>query len=174
MSVQSVRTALSLKDLCSIVASELGLGAAGNMAKGILKSVRKFVEGNQSVRRVADDIELTSELILLVRMIFADGELKKEEFENFARICETAFAIPAADVPDVLRFLKEFGYETKAANAASIFSDLSVTRKRSLLIHMLSVAKSDDELHADEAELIRRTATLLGLTPADITAAQLD
>ncbi|MEC9344356.1 MAG: TerB family tellurite resistance protein [Pseudomonadota bacterium] len=140
------------------------------MANSILQSIRNFVEGNPSVRRVADDIELTSELILLVRMMFADGELREEEFANFERICETAFAIPRKDVPEVLRFLREFGYETRAANAASIFSELPVARKRSLLIHMLSVAKSDNELHADEAELIRRTATLLGLTPGDITA----
>lgn len=140
------------------------------MATGILQSIREFVEGNQSVRRVADDIELTSELILLVRMMFADGELREEEFNNFARICETAFGIPHDDVPEVLRYLREFGYETKAVNAAAIFSDLSVARKRSLLIHMLSVAKSDNELHDHEAELLRRTAAILGLTPADIVA----
>ena len=29
------------------------------MAPGILQSIRNFVEGNRSVRRVADDIELT-------------------------------------------------------------------------------------------------------------------
>ena len=45
-----------------------------------------------------------------------------------------------------------------------------MARKRSLLIHMLSVAKSDNELHDQEAELIRRTAAILGLTPADIVA----
>lgn len=142
------------------------------MASGILDSIREFIDGNQSVRRVADDIELTSELILLVRMMFADGELREEEYENFARICETAFAIPAKDVPKVLQFLKQFGYETKAVNAASIFAELSAARKRSLLIHMLSIAKSDNELHSDEAELIRRTAAVLGLTPADIKAAR--
>ena len=142
------------------------------MAPGILKSIQEFIEGNRSVRRVADDIELTSELILLVRMMFADGELRTEEYENFARICETAFAIPAEDVPQVLRYVKEFGYETKAANAASIFAELSPARKRSLLIHMLSIAKSDNDLHSHEAELIRRTASILGLTPADILAAR--
>lgn len=140
------------------------------MASGILQTIREFLEGNKSVRRVADDIELTSELILLVRMMFADGELKAEEFENFTRICETAFAIPRQDVGEVLRYLREFGYETKAANAASIFAELSTARKRALLVHMLSIAKSDHELHRDEAELIRRTASLLGLTAAEIKA----
>ena len=142
------------------------------MAPRILKSIQEFIEGNRSVRRVADDIELTSELILLVRMMFADGELRAEEYDNFARICETAFGIPSDDVPEVLRYVKDFGYETKAADAASMFSELSLPRKRSLLIHMLSIAKADNELDAQEAELIRRTASILGLTPADIVAAR--
>jgi uncharacterized tellurite resistance protein B-like protein len=30
---------------------------------------------------------------------------------------------------------------------------------------MLEIAKADNELHADEAELIRRTAAILGLDP---------
>ena len=140
------------------------------MVSGILDTLREFVEGNRSVRRVADDIELTSELILLVRMMFADGELKRDELANFRRLCETAFAIPGEDVPEVLRYLGDFGYETKAANAASVFAELSVERKRALLVHMLSIAKSDNELHHDESELIRRTAEILGLTPSAILA----
>lgn len=140
------------------------------MAKSILESVMEFVEGNKSVRKVADDIQLTSELILLVRMMFADGELRPEEVKNFKRICRTAFDIPAEDVPEVLRYLQDFGYETSAADAAAMFDELSLERKRGLLVHMLSVAKSDNELHGDEAELIRRTAANLGLTPEDIRA----
>lgn len=142
------------------------------MAKGLLKSLREFIEGNRSVRKVADDIELTSELILLVRMMFADGELKAEEVRNFQRICTTAFDIPEDDVPEVLQYLKDYGYETSAADAAAMFEELPTERKRALLVHMLSIAKSDEELHVDEAELIRRTARNLGLTAEDIRYAQ--
>jgi uncharacterized tellurite resistance protein B-like protein len=140
------------------------------MEFNILKSLRKFVEGNPSVRRVADDIELTSELILLVRMMFADGELRQEEMANFERICETAFGIPLDDVPQVLRFLRDYGYETTAAAAAGMFAELPEERKKSLLLHMLSIAKSDEELHADESDLIRRTAAVLGLSAEQIRA----
>ena len=142
------------------------------MVKRILDSLREFVEGNRSVRKVADDIELTSELILLVRMIFADGELKPEEIRNFKRICTTAFDIPEKDVPEVLQYLQDYGYETTPSDAAAMFEELPKERKRALLVHMLSIAKSDDELHVDEAELIRLTAKNLGMTPADIRAVQ--
>jgi uncharacterized tellurite resistance protein B-like protein len=138
------------------------------MATGILKSLREFIEGNKSVRKVADDIRLTSELILLVRMMFADGELRPEEIGNFKRLCNTAFDIPEEDVPQVLQYLKDYGYETTAADAAAMFQELNVERKRALLVHMLSIAKSDHELHVDEADLIRRTAENLGLTADDI------
>jgi uncharacterized tellurite resistance protein B-like protein len=142
------------------------------MAKSLLEQLREFVEGNRSVRKVADDIRLTSELILLVRMMFADGELKPEEIGNFKRICKTAFDIPEQDVPEVLQYLKNYGYETTASDAAAMFEELPVERKKALLVHMLSIAKSDHELHVDEAELIRRTAINLGLSSDDIRAAR--
>jgi uncharacterized tellurite resistance protein B-like protein len=142
------------------------------MAKSLLEQLREFVEGNRSVRKVADDIRLTSELILLVRMMFADGELKPEEIGNFKRICKTAFDIPEKDVPEVLQYLKDYGYETTASDAAAMFEELPIERKKALLVHMLSIAKSDDELHVDEAELIRRTALNLGLSSDDIRAAR--
>ncbi len=140
----------------------------------ILKTLRSFVEGNPSVRRVADDVELTSELILLVRMMFADGELKTEEMANFERLCETAFGIPVDDVPQVLQFLCDFAYETSAAAAAQMFTELPDERKRALLLHMLSVAKSDHELHDREAEMLRRTAAVLGLSAAQIATMRAD
>lgn len=139
-------------------------------ASSIVRAIREFIEGNRSVRKVADDISLTSELILLLRMMLADGQLLPEEMANFKRLCHTAFDIPEEDVPQVLQYLKDYGYETTAADAAAMFSELETPRKRALLLHMFSIAKSDDELHANEAELIRRTAQMLGLTAADIEA----
>ncbi len=142
------------------------------MANQFLRSIREFIEGNRSVKKVADDIVLTSELILLVRMMLADGELRPEEMANFKRICQSAFAIPEEDVPQVMQYLKDFGYNTSAHDAAAMFEEFEPARKRDLLVHMLSIAKSDDQLDVSEAELIKRTAKVLGLTSADIEAAR--
>ena len=92
------------------------------MASNFIKSIRDFIEGNRSVRRVADDPALTSELILLTRMMLADGELRPEEMQNFKRICRTAFGIPEDDIDKVLQYLKDFGYGTSASDAAAMFS----------------------------------------------------
>lgn len=143
-----------------------GAGMAGN----ILQSIRNFVEGNRSVRRVADDIELTSELILLVRMIFADGELKPQELDAFKRICASAFNLKEEDIPGVLQYLKDFGYETTAWDAAAMFAEHDTERKKALLLHLLRIAKSDGHLDKSEAELIRKTAGALGLSAEDIAA----
>ena len=134
----------------------------------IIEKIKDWVNQDKSVRKVAEDLQLTSELILLVRMMFADGKLKPEELENFKRICKIAFDIPEEDVPKVIGYLQDFGYETSIDDAAAMFEELEWERKKTLLVHLLSIAKSDNEVHADEAELIRKTSALLGLSAEEI------
>ncbi|MEM7215750.1 MAG: TerB family tellurite resistance protein [Pseudomonadota bacterium] len=138
----------------------------------VVDQIKNWLEQDKSVRRVAEDIQLTSELILLVRMIFADGELKPQELHDFKQICKIAFGIPEEDVADVLKYLREFGYETTAEDAAAMFQNLEPERKRTLLVHMLSIAKSDQEIHSQEAELIRKTASVLGVNAQDFADSQ--
>ncbi|MEO0329920.1 MAG: TerB family tellurite resistance protein [Pseudomonadota bacterium] len=138
----------------------------------LVDQIRDWLEKDKSVKRVAEDLELTSELILLVRMIFADGEMRAQELSAFKRICKIAFEIPEDDVPKVLRYLKEYGYETSVTDATAMFKNLDAERKKSLLLHMLSIAKADSEVHHGEIELIRSTAELLGMTPEELTQMQ--
>ncbi len=142
------------------------------MSNRIVEAVRSYFDADKSVRKVADDVELTAELILLIRMMFADGRLAKRELINFKRICKNAFDIPEDDVAAVIEYLKETGYETTAEEAAAMFAGLDAERQRGLLVHMLSIAKSDDELHADEISLIRRTAQVLGMNADDLAKLQ--
>ncbi len=137
----------------------------------ILDTFKQYLANNRSVKMVADDSELTAELILLVRMMFIDGKLKTEERAFLQKLCEAAYGIGPDEFPAVLKFLSEFGYETSSENAASIFVDLPDERKRNLLLHMFSVAKSDNVIHPAEVELIRKTASMLNVTSADLVAA---
>ena len=134
----------------------------------IVDKIKTWIDKDKSVRMVAEDLQLTSELVLLVRMMFADGALKPEELNNFKRICKIAFNIPEKDVPKVIEYLQDFGYETSIDDAVAMFEGLDMERKKTLLVHLLSIAKSDNELHTDEVELIRRTSELLGLGAQDI------
>lgn len=136
----------------------------------VIDQIKELLEQDKSVRRVAEDIQLTSELILLVRMIFADGQMRPEELQQFKNICRIAFDIPEEDVPEVLKYLQEFGYETTTDDAAAMFSEMDAERKKTLLLHMLSVAKSDNAVHQGEIDLIRRTAAILGMGAEDLEA----
>ena len=49
----------------------------------VVDKIKGWLEQDKSVKRVAEDLQLTSELVLLVRMIFADGELRPEELKDF-------------------------------------------------------------------------------------------
>jgi len=139
-----------------------------NSSVNVINKIKAWLNQDKSVRKVAEDLQLTSELILLVRMMFADGKLKPEELENFKRICKIAFDIPEDDVPKVIEYLQDFGYETSINDAVAMFEALEWERKKTLLVHLLSIAKSDNEVHADEAELIRKTSALLGLSAEEI------
>lgn len=138
------------------------------MAKKFLDRIRDYFDQDKTVRMVADDVQLTAELMLLIRMMFADGRVAKRELDNFKRICKTAFNIPEEDVIDVINYLKETGYETSAEEAARMFEELDIERRRGLLLHMLSIARSDEDLSTDEIVLLRSTAKTLGMTADDL------
>ncbi len=137
----------------------------------ILDAFKHYIATSRSVKMVADDSELSAELVLLVRMMFIDGKLKTEERAFLQKLSEAAFGIGPEEFPSVLKFLSDFSYETTVENAASMFVDLPFERKRNLLLHMFSVAKSDNVIHPNEVELIKKTAAILGVSSADLIAA---
>ena len=51
------------------------------MASGLLAQIREIFEGDPGVRKVADDPVLSAELLLLFRMILADGQVSDSEME---------------------------------------------------------------------------------------------
>lgn len=136
----------------------------------ILDSIKDMLGKKSSVQMVADDPHMSAEILLLVRMMFADGELSGEELTLFKQICHSMFNIPEEDVPEVIRFLKEFSYETSGEQAASLFLEMPDDRKRILMKHLISMARVDKKLHESEVSLIARVARVLGYTPEQIKA----
>ena len=134
----------------------------------VLDGIKEMLTSKSSVQMVADDPAMTAEIMLLVRMMFADGEMKGEELSLFKQFCSSAFGIPDEDVPEVIRYLKEIGYETSGEQAASTFLEMPAERKELLLGHLISMAKADNFLHANEVNLIARVSKILGYTPDQI------
>lgn len=138
------------------------------MATGLLARVRTMFEGDPGVRKVADDPALSAELLLLFRMILADGVVSDAELETFRRICRDSFGIGEESLDEVIEFLNDFGYETSGAQALSIFQDFDLERRKLLARHMADIAKADRNLAEKEVRLLRRTLELLDLSPVDL------
>ncbi|MEM8541181.1 MAG: TerB family tellurite resistance protein [Pseudomonadota bacterium] len=123
---------------------------------------KTMIERDKSVRLVANDPALTAELLLLFRMILADGQVREKELEMLERICSSAFGIKSDAIDGVYKYLQDISYETSAEQAAQMFGTLSDERRQELLDHMISIAEADEELAANEVKLLSRTAEKLG------------
>ena len=138
------------------------------MATGLLAQLRDLFEGDPGVRKVADDPVLSAELLLLFRMILADGVVQESEMEVFRRICRDAFGIGEDSIDGVVEYLNDFGYETNGAQAIEMFRELDPDRRKLLARHMAEIAKADSQLAENEVRLLRRTMELLGISPVDV------
>jgi uncharacterized tellurite resistance protein B-like protein len=147
-------------------------GGASGMANGLLARVRTIFEGDPGVRKVADDPALTAELLLLFRMILADGVITDNELATFRRICRESFGIGEESIEGVVEFLNDFGYETSGTQALSLFEDLDMDRRKVLARNMAEIAKADEKLAEKEVRLLRRTLEVLGLSPVDLVRPQ--
>jgi uncharacterized tellurite resistance protein B-like protein len=137
------------------------------MATGLLAQLRDLFEGDPGVRKVADDPVLSAELLLLFRMILADGVVQESEMAAFRRICRDAFGISEESLDGVVEYLNDFGYETSGAQAIEMFRELDPERRKLLARHMAEIAKADSQLAENEVRLLRRTMELLGISPVD-------
>ncbi|HEY4193555.1 MAG TPA: TerB family tellurite resistance protein [Mesorhizobium sp.] len=140
---------------------------------GLLDQLRELLDGDPGVRKVADDPVLTAELLMLFRMILADGTVSESEMTAFRRICRDAFEIPESSIERVIEYLNDFGYETDGSQAVALFRDLDMERRKLLALHMAEIAKADSHLAESEMKLLRRTLDLLGISSGDATGSSL-
>lgn len=138
------------------------------MAISLIAQIRSMLDGDPGVRKVADDPILSAELLLLFRMILADGEIDETEMAAFRRICRDSFGIAEDSIDGVVRYLNDFGYETNGAQALAMFRGLRLERRQELAKHMADIAKADKHLAAQEVRLLRRILDTLGLDPVDV------
>ncbi|MDW6020442.1 TerB family tellurite resistance protein [Mesorhizobium sp. BAC0120] len=141
------------------------------MPHRLLAKLLSFFEGDPGVRKVADDPVLSAELLLLFRMILADGTVSESEMEAFRRICREAFGISEKSIDGVVEYLNEFGYETTGAQALAMFRELDFDRRKQLARHMADIAKADAKLADTEIEMLKRTLAVLNVEAKDLVAA---
>ena len=113
------------------------------MLNSVLARVRMLIEGDPGIRKVADDPVLSAELLLLFRMILADGKVDDAEMTAFRRICREVFGIEEESLDGVIEYLNDFGYETSGAQAIGMFHELDIERRKLLARNMAEIAKAD-------------------------------
>lgn len=132
--------------------------------------VKSMIEADKNVRLVAGDPALSAELLLLFRMILADGNVREVEIAMLKRICAEEFGVTPTALDAIYKYLADIAYETSASQSAEMFNELSIERRKKLLDHMIEIAEADGELAASEIKLIERTASLLGFDLKSHTA----
>jgi uncharacterized tellurite resistance protein B-like protein len=140
------------------------------MLDTVLARVRTMIEGDPGIRKVADDPVLSAELLLLFRMILADGKVDDSEMKAFRRICRDSFGIEEDSIDGVVDYLNDYGYETTGTQAVGLFRDLDLDRRKQLALHMAEIAKADTELAQQEIRLLRRTLELLGVSARELAS----
>jgi uncharacterized tellurite resistance protein B-like protein len=140
------------------------------MLDTVLARVRTMIEGDPGIRKVADDPVLSAELLLLFRMILADGKVDDSEMKAFRRICRDSFGIEEDSIDGVVDYLNDYGYETTGTQAVALFRDLDLDRRKQLALHMAEIAKADTELAQQEIRLLRRTLELLGVSARELAS----
>lgn len=138
------------------------------MSDGFFGKIKDMIASEKAVRMVAEDPVLTAELILLFRVVLADGHASEDELAKFREICETAFGIPAEAIEGVGEYLGDISYETTSQQAANVFAELSAERKKSLIEHMVQIAEADHRTTKNELNLIRSVAAKLGFDVAPV------
>ena len=106
------------------------------MTKTFFENLHDTLDDNPAVKRIAANPVVAAELLLLFRMILADGVIDKAEMEMFKRICRLHFGIDDQSFHDVVRYLNFFCMEKTDAEAIGVFQSLEEVRKKELVEHM--------------------------------------
>ena len=138
------------------------------MAFELFSKIAELFDGDPAVRRVAEDPALSAEILLLFRMVLADGEVEQAELDTLKRICADAFGIGEESFAKVMHYLQDYGYETNTAQALSTFRGYPRERRIQLARHLAEIAKADEQLNAQEVRLLSRTIDVLHLDPKDL------
>lgn len=139
------------------------------MSDGFFGKIKDMIARDKAVRMVADDPVLTAELILLFRVVLADGEVSELELAKLKDICASSFGIPADAVAGVGDYLGGVSYETSSQQAADVFEEMAPERRKLLIDHMVQIAEADQRTTKGELDLIRTIAARLGFEVSPIS-----
>lgn len=134
----------------------------------MFQQIVDYFARNHAVRKVAENPAIAAELLLMIKVLFADHYCTPQETEAFARIAEEKFGIERQALPAVVKYLRDFSYETSTGQAALIFAELEPKQRAELIQVLMQIAVADHIVDLREVAMIERVAAIIGITPTEI------
>ncbi|WP_340161511.1 TerB family tellurite resistance protein [uncultured Hoeflea sp.] len=137
--------------------------------KVLLASIAQFFEPERhlpgALGQVAEDPVVLAEILVLFRIVLADGVVQPSQLTAFERICEQHFGINRRDMPELHALLDSPKARSCDAKAFTLLGQLDMEARTTLLEHMVEIARASSDGAECDSRLIRRMADLLGLEP---------
>lgn len=137
--------------------------------KVLLASIAQFFEPEPqlpgALGKVAEDPVVLAEILVLFRIVLADGVVQPSQLTAFERICEQHFGISRRDMPELHALLDSPKARSCDAKAFTLLGQLDMEARTTLLEHMVEIARASSDGTECDSRLIGRMADLLGLEP---------
>jgi len=137
------------------------------LVKGLLTSIARLFECEQqlpgALGRLSEDPVALAEILLLFRMVLADGIVQPSQLTAFERICEEQFGVSRRDMPELHALLDSPKARSCDVKAFTLLGQLDTEARTTLLDDMMRIARASTVRNDGEDRLIRRTADLLEL-----------
>lgn len=141
---------------------------------GLFTSIARLFEREPqfsgSLGELAEDPVRLAEILLLFRMVLADGIVQPSQLTAFERICEQNFGVSPKDMPELHALLDSPKARSYDAQAFTLLGQLDMEARTTLLEDMMRIADANIIRDERDDRLIRRTASLLGLDPGTVGA----
>ena len=135
--------------------------------KGIFAAIARMCAPNPQASGVlgqlANNPVALAEILVLFRVVLADGIVQPSQLRAFERICAEHFGISPQDMPELHALLDSPKARACEAEAFTLLRQLDTEARTTLLDGMMRIANATGTLDERDDRLIRRTASLLGL-----------
>jgi len=119
------------------------------------------------LKNVAEDRAIVAELLLLLRLILTDGEVRDAELAMLQRICRESLDVEEAALPGLMYVVQEMGGASEF-QTVRVFRSFDHPRRVALARRMAAIAQADAELSRREERFLVRLLDILDLQPADL------
>lgn len=142
--------------------------------KGLFASIARLFERKPllpgKLGELSEDPVALAEILVLFRMVLADGIVQPSQLTAFERICEQHFGISPRDMPELHALLESPKARSYDAQAFTLLGQLDTDARTTLLKDMMRIADANIVRDERDDRLIRRTASLLDLDPGMVGA----